>query len=158
MLVPRFWSSCPLPCDHHVVAGREPGVLVELGVVEQRYRAVLEVLDEGVPVTVVARRYGVARQTVHQWLRRYASKGGPGSWSGRAWCRCRAVRRCTGRWCVMVWSMGRSRVSRWVNAHGKISLAGFSYAAGATYAGEPVGQVLCSGHRDRISDFAASLI
>ncbi len=29
-------------------------MLVELGVVEQRYRAVLEVLDEGVPVTVVA--------------------------------------------------------------------------------------------------------
>jgi len=51
-------------------------VLVELGVVEQRYRAVLEVLDEGVPVTVVARRYGVARQTVHEWLRRYASEGG----------------------------------------------------------------------------------
>jgi hypothetical protein len=37
-----------------------PGVLVELGLVEQRYRAVLEVLDEGVPVTVVARRYGAA--------------------------------------------------------------------------------------------------
>jgi transposase-like protein len=51
-------------------------VLVELGVVEQRYRAVLEVVDEGVPVSVVARQYGVARQTVHQWLRRYASKGG----------------------------------------------------------------------------------
>jgi transposase InsO family protein len=51
-------------------------VLVELGVVEQRYRAVLEVLDEGVPVTVVARRYGVARQTVHEWLRRYADEGG----------------------------------------------------------------------------------
>jgi hypothetical protein len=33
-------------------------VLVELGVVEQRYRAVLEVLDEGVQVTVVAQRYG----------------------------------------------------------------------------------------------------
>jgi transposase InsO family protein len=30
-------------------------------------------------------------------------------------------------------------VSRWVNAHGKISLAGFSYAVGATYAGEPAG-------------------
>jgi len=59
-----------------VVAGREPGVLVELGVVEQRYRAVLEVLDEGVPVTVVARRYGVARQTVHEWLARYANGGG----------------------------------------------------------------------------------
>ena len=58
--------------------GGEPGVLVELGVVEQRYRAVLEVLDEGVPVTVVALRYGVARQTVHEWLRRYANEGGLG--------------------------------------------------------------------------------
>jgi DNA invertase Pin-like site-specific DNA recombinase len=38
---------------------------VELGVAEQRYRAVLEVLDEGASVTDVARRYGVARQTVH---------------------------------------------------------------------------------------------
>jgi transposase len=26
-------------------------------------------------VTDVARRYGVARQTVHEWLRRYASEG-----------------------------------------------------------------------------------
>jgi transposase InsO family protein len=50
-------------------------VLVELGVVEQRYRAVLEVL-EGASVTDVARRYGVARQTVHEWLRRYANDGG----------------------------------------------------------------------------------
>src|SRR6516225_6262637 len=45
-----------------------PGVLVELGVVEQRYRAVLEVLEEGLPVTEVARRHKVARQTVHEWL------------------------------------------------------------------------------------------
>ena len=65
-------------------------MLVELGVVEQRYRAVLEVLDEGASVTDVARRYGVARQTVHQWLRRYANEGGPAhpllsrSRSGRA--------------------------------------------------------------------------
>ena len=51
-------------------------MLVELGVVEQRYRAVLEVLEEGTPVTDVARRYGVARQTVHQWLTRYANQGG----------------------------------------------------------------------------------
>jgi transposase InsO family protein len=50
-------------------------VLVELGVVEQRYRAVLEVLEEGAPVTAVARRHGVARQTVHEWLRRYADEG-----------------------------------------------------------------------------------
>ena len=53
-------------------------MLVELGVVEQRYRAVLEVLDEGASVTDVARRYGVARQTVHEWLRRYANEGGLG--------------------------------------------------------------------------------
>jgi len=52
-----------------------PGVLVELGVVEQRYRAVLEVLDEGLTVTEVARRHGVARQTVHEWLARYAAGG-----------------------------------------------------------------------------------
>jgi transposase InsO family protein len=50
-------------------------LLVDLGVVEQRYRAVLEVLD-GATVTDVAVRYGVARQTVHAWLRRYASDGG----------------------------------------------------------------------------------
>ena len=43
---------------------REAVVLVELGLVEQRYKAVLEVLD-GRIVTDVARRYGVARQTVH---------------------------------------------------------------------------------------------
>ena len=35
-------------------------------------------------------------------------------------------------------------VSRWVNASGKISLAGFSYHAGASYAGEPV-EVVASG-------------
>jgi len=47
---------------------------VELGVVEQRYQAVLEVLG-GALVVDVARRYGVARQTVHGWLRRYADQG-----------------------------------------------------------------------------------
>ena len=50
-------------------------MLVELGVVEQRYRVVLEVLDDGATVTDVARRYGVARQTVHEWLRKYATGG-----------------------------------------------------------------------------------
>jgi transposase InsO family protein len=49
-------------------------VLVELRLVEQRYKAVLEVL-EGAQVTDVARRYGVARQTVHDWLRRYGDHG-----------------------------------------------------------------------------------
>jgi transposase-like protein len=49
-------------------------VLVELGLVEQRYRAVCEVLD-GASVVDVARRNGVARQTVHDWLRAYANHG-----------------------------------------------------------------------------------
>ncbi|MDQ4132098.1 MAG: helix-turn-helix domain-containing protein [Actinomycetota bacterium] len=49
-------------------------MLVELGVVEQRYRAVCEVLD-GATVVDVARRNGVARQTVHDWLRAYANGG-----------------------------------------------------------------------------------
>ncbi len=49
-------------------------MLVELGLVEQRYKAVCEVLD-GATVTDVARRNGVARQTVHTWLRRYANHG-----------------------------------------------------------------------------------
>jgi transposase InsO family protein len=49
-------------------------VLIELGVVEQRHRAVLEVAD-GLSVTEVARRHGVTRQTLHRWLRRYAAAG-----------------------------------------------------------------------------------
>ena len=43
-------------------------MLVELGVVEQRTKAVYEVLD-GADVVEVAKRYGVSRQTVHTWLR-----------------------------------------------------------------------------------------
>ena len=59
-------------------------MLVELGVVEQRYRAVLEVPDEAMPVTGVARRYGVARQRVHEWgLSRYARAGWRGWRTGR---------------------------------------------------------------------------
>jgi transposase InsO family protein len=61
----------------------EPAVLVELNVVEQRYRAVLEVLD-GATVTDVAIRYGVVRQTVHGRLRRYANDGGLGGLSDRS--------------------------------------------------------------------------
>ncbi len=34
-------------------------MLVELNVVEQRYRVVLEVLEDGLPVTEVAMRHGV---------------------------------------------------------------------------------------------------
>jgi transposase len=48
--------------------------LVELSVVEQRYRAVLEVAA-GVPVTEAAERAGVSRQSVHAWVRRYEQGG-----------------------------------------------------------------------------------
>jgi transposase InsO family protein len=52
-------------------------MLWELSVTEQRYRAVLEVMA-GVPVTEVAGRYGVSRQSVHAWLGRYREEGPPG--------------------------------------------------------------------------------
>jgi transposase InsO family protein len=55
--------------------GGEPGLaLVELSVVEQRYRAVLDAAA-GVPVREVAERYGVSRQSVHAWVRRYEQGG-----------------------------------------------------------------------------------
>jgi transposase-like protein len=50
-------------------------VLVELGVVEQRYDAVKEVVDGGGTVTEVAERYGVTRQSLHSCLRRYRERG-----------------------------------------------------------------------------------
>ena len=58
-----------MPAISRVIAGRGLGVLVELGVVEQRYGAVLEVLDEGAAVTDVARRYG--------WRGRRCTSGWP---------------------------------------------------------------------------------
>ena len=64
--------------------GEEVGsVLVEVSVVEQRYDAVKEVLADGLPVTEVAERYGVARQTVHRWIVRYR-KGGLGALADRS--------------------------------------------------------------------------
>jgi len=48
--------------------------LVALSVVEQRYRAVMAVMD-GASVTEVAAELGVARQSVHSWLARYREAG-----------------------------------------------------------------------------------
>jgi transposase InsO family protein len=48
--------------------------LVELSVVGQRYRAVLEAAA-GVPIAEIAERFGVARQSVHSWVRRYEQGG-----------------------------------------------------------------------------------
>jgi transposase len=47
---------------------------MEISVAEQRYQAVLAVLG-GVPVTEVASRFGVGRQSVHRWLARYEAGG-----------------------------------------------------------------------------------
>jgi transposase InsO family protein len=48
--------------------------LVALSVIEQRYRAVMAVLD-GASVSEVAAEIGVSRQSVHAWLRRYRAAG-----------------------------------------------------------------------------------
>jgi len=47
----------------------------ELSKMEQRYQAVLAVQVDGLEVTVVAEKFGVSRQTVHAWLRRYEEGG-----------------------------------------------------------------------------------
>jgi transposase len=52
-------------------------VLVELSVMEQRYQAVLAVVQDGWKVTEVAQRLGVARQSVHNWIARYEAGGLP---------------------------------------------------------------------------------
>jgi transposase-like protein len=53
-----------------LVLGWEVGwVLREMSVTERRYQAALAVLG-GVPVTEVASRFGLGRQTVHRWLAR----------------------------------------------------------------------------------------
>jgi transposase InsO family protein len=44
-------------------------------VAEQRFNAVMEVIRDGLTVIEVADRYGVSRQTVHGWLRRYRTGG-----------------------------------------------------------------------------------
>jgi hypothetical protein len=56
-------------------------VLVELSVMEQRYKAVLAVVQDGWRVVEVARRLGVTRQTVHTWIARY-EQGGLGAGLG----------------------------------------------------------------------------
>ncbi|MGH2867750.1 MAG: IS481 family transposase [Solirubrobacteraceae bacterium] len=50
-------------------------MLVELSVVEQRYRIVLAVVENRLSVTDVANEHGISRQTLHTWLRRYTAGG-----------------------------------------------------------------------------------
>jgi transposase InsO family protein len=49
--------------------------LVEISVVDQRYQAVMAVLQDGWKVTEVAEHLGVARQTVHRWIARHEAGG-----------------------------------------------------------------------------------
>jgi len=58
-------------------------VLVELSVMEQRYQAVLAVVQDGWKVTEVAERLGVSRQSVHNWIARY-ERGGLGALADRS--------------------------------------------------------------------------
>ena len=50
-------------------------MLKELSKMEQRYQAVMAVQDSGLTVTETAEKFGVSRQTVHEWLRRYEAGG-----------------------------------------------------------------------------------
>ena len=52
-------------------------MLVDLSVMEQRYQAVMAVVQDGCKVVEVADRLGVARQSVHNWIARYEAEGLP---------------------------------------------------------------------------------
>jgi transposase InsO family protein len=58
-------------------------VLVELSKVEQRYDAVLAVIRDGLTITDVAEAFGVSRQSIYRWMRRY-EEGGIGSLAERS--------------------------------------------------------------------------
>ena len=58
-------------------------MLVELSVVEQRYQAVLAVVQDGWSIVEVAQHLGVCRQTVRNWIVRYEA-GGLGSLADRS--------------------------------------------------------------------------
>jgi transposase len=65
----RFPSAC-------VWGPRGVGrVFRELSVSEQRYQAVLTVIEDGLSVTEAAAKAGVSRQALHGWLGRYAAGG-----------------------------------------------------------------------------------
>jgi transposase len=72
MLVTGRRSRLLVPAPHlHVSCG----VLAELSVMEQRYQAVLAVVQDGWKVTEVAARLGVSHQCVHAWISRYEQGG-----------------------------------------------------------------------------------
>ena len=50
--------------------------LVDLSVMEQRYDAVMAILQDGWKIVEVAERLGVSRQTIRNWIVRYETEGG----------------------------------------------------------------------------------
>jgi transposase InsO family protein len=50
-------------------------MLVELSVMEQRYQAVLAIVQDGWKVVEISQHLGVSRQTIHTWLARYEQGG-----------------------------------------------------------------------------------
>jgi transposase-like protein len=50
-------------------------VFRELSVTEQRYQAVLSVIEDGLQVSEAAAKAGVTPQALHSWLSRYAGGG-----------------------------------------------------------------------------------
>lgn len=50
--------------------------LVEVSVMEQRYEAVMAVIQDGWKIVEVAHRLGVTRQTIRNWIVRYENEGG----------------------------------------------------------------------------------
>jgi transposase InsO family protein len=71
------------PISFPDLEARRWAVLVELSVMEQRYQAVLAVIQDGWRVVEVARRLGVSRQSVHAWIARYEG-GGLGALADRS--------------------------------------------------------------------------
>src|ERR1700683_5130927 len=67
-------SHCPCSRSSLFMGAGEKQAEDQGWLVEQRYRAVLEVLD-GSPVSEVAIRYGVSRQSVYSWKARHAAAG-----------------------------------------------------------------------------------
>jgi len=69
-----LYTSAP-SCSPRLVEEGDGQVLRELSKVEQRYDAVMGVIKDGLAVTEVAKKFGVSRQSLHAWLRRYEAGG-----------------------------------------------------------------------------------
>jgi transposase len=79
-------------------------VLVELSVMEQRYQAVLAVVQDGWQVSEVARCVGVSRQSIHARIVRVTGEGSASKRGVQPSARARPLRRFA---CVEIVRKGR---------------------------------------------------